>query len=1011
MAIPFDPDAVSDWASQWGSPKGSGGGKGSGSDGDVGGSLGGEKCCPDGDMCKCMDGQFDKVVDALKKIADKIGGEVKKKCSQADLCIDEIEDELKRRWQEQRKSCDECESMLQQGLGGSIEYMLACAGNDCKETLAECSIGDPSTWGKPCKGCGKEPCCCEGGICVPCPEDEDKKKQYQGWCDPTTLVVSVTKKGAFPPTFGSIPVSLADTELAAIEQAREYCKRRPQQGEKGQKPSVDPHPLSLPFCDISGYTNGSSLATIAGNRTLINILGSSTQLANTVGKLGIDGLNLENIGTIVSSVVQSLIGAPPLFAEILIPQVAEILGCDNAQFKVAAEALASFGYVEKMTGANLSEFLTPYRYAMNSACRQLHLDPDKAIAAFLGNSIDYGTLDTHWAINGYCPESLMYYLKAARAKPVPFELGTMRLRGIINPAQYHESMRELGYLEPAVAENLFATRQQLPTLSDIIRLMVRDADDDAIAQRFQLDTQFEQKYGRQLKEWSEQQGIPEKVAQYAWRAHWNIPSPTQLFEFWRRLRKDPAFGGEAKLWSDIEAALTQQDILPIWHQHYKAINYNPLGRVDIRRMFNIGAVKEDDLVELYNQLGYSDENAEKLKKFAIRLRDEAISASKPIKLWNNLTIDRTEAEKRLKDAGYPEDKIQKALDDAQYRFIVSPWATAFVRGDLSRLSFTNQLQDIGVSPDAAQKIADRLSLKITSSPALKDYAIGTIDRQVAERDLTAAGINQGVAEKMLDDVDKEIDRSYVINCQRGIHRRFILGDLDELQAINELTASGTVQQRANRMVQSWKCEKSSRGKAMPANHLCNWLAKGVISPQNFLDRLERLGYTKDDAGRLLDDCLTAQNVKMLAQAKKDAKEHAAASKRAQAAMEKAARQEQQEAGKLVRANNQRQATKQRREKQLLSAAQKIYAKCGCDLQQAVNFARTQQGRIASEYALNQDESLQVLIVSADEWDGETFAGLESSIDTNAFYVQQAALSPPIEPLSGLVITNGEVHPS
>src|SRR6201999_655363 len=183
----------------------------------------------------------------------------------------------------------------------------------------------------------------------------------------------------------------------------------------------------------------------------------------------------------------------------------------------------------------------------------------------------------------YCPDALKDYLFAAKAKPVPIQLAMMRRREIISPSEYYSGMRHLGYLEQQTSENLFRLTEQLPPLSEIIRYMVRDADDEKLVQQFGLDTGFTDKFAKQLKQWAKDQGVPEIVAQYSWRAHWTIPSPGQLFTFWHRLRYNPQFGGKEKLLADIKAALVQQDILPYWHDAYLAVSFHPLTRVDARR--------------------------------------------------------------------------------------------------------------------------------------------------------------------------------------------------------------------------------------------------------------------------------------------------------------------------------------------------------------------------------------------------------------------------------------------
>lgn len=963
-------------------------------------------CCNESDLIDALSTGLDEITEALDAINETLQDDHKKVCDNLDECMDEIEQQIRARFNTAAKGCDECKAMIANGLAGSVEFAIACAGaciEEVPEIPGECS---PGSEGEPCSTCGESPCCCVAGVCAPCGIPQPKKKYY-AWCDPQGGEVIVNDTPNTPPFPNGRIVATGDNEQVVFDEGLNTCKTY----QDPLPPFKNPDPLYFPTgnfttCPIEIYKTTAGLDTIVqGGATIFENAGFAEQNA-AIARLGLDGINLGNIGEVMAGIYTATYAAPPMAAHAFLPSIATAIGCSHSTWVKGMEVVTAVGIVEKFTGANISQYTQSITYAINASCRRIFLNEDKSIAAFLANAIDYASLDTHWAVQGLCPQEVEAYVQAAKSKPMPQQLGLMRMREIISASEYQAGMRQLGFLEPQTSENLFKLFQQLPTLSDIIRLMVRDADDDSLATTLGLDTQFDQKYGKQLRKWSEQQGVPELFAKYAWRAHWEIPSPTQLFEFWRRLRRNPAFGGEDKLWKDIEAALIQQDILPYWHNAYKAINFVPLGRVDIRRMFQIGTLSDAELEPAISQLGYSDENTTKLAKFTKRLRDLSAPSHRAIKLWLRFAIDRNQARQRMVDDGLPGDLVDKALSDSENGFASSPYAASFVRGDMPRDKFLANLAQFGVSNQGSTRLADLLSVRITSHPAEQDYVAGVISRDEASQQMRDYGMNTDVIERILRVADQAVNHQFVVNCQRGIKRRYLSGELDKMDATNELTNRGTSPERATKLVNWWDCERGSLGRPLPTAKLCSWLQQGIISTTDFLKRLERLGYSIEDSNRILNDCLISQNQKLLAQAKKDAKEQAAESLRSARLAAKAASTLRREISQQQRAVNQSKQTAVRREKQLLHVVELLQALCNCSIYDVKTAVTDNKNRLQHDFGLSVDESLQALTTAAENWAGGSLGDYSAQVTALAEIVATAGLSPLIDSGTDVVLTSG-----
>lgn len=948
---------------------------------------GGSEAC----ICSALDSGLAAITEALNHIDSTLEGMVNHSCAIVNDCKDEIIQLIDEHYNTATKSCDECKADLENGLAGTIEYAIACAGACVTEVKHECeSLQDD---GSTCSTCKCKPCVCTGLECIQSDPnatcDTEKPKKFVGWCNYLTGIVIVTEEGAESPGPNFVSYATADTEQVALLEAQQACHAPPQSG--GPQPQIFVPSLPSGFCTLAEFAGGAGAIRLASAIKAANFAGGEAAFAKQIADFNLGGIGLLSPLQVASNLAQWFTAGPSAVADEFAPSISRIVGCSDDSAAQMFSAYLSVGAIQKFTGADLSKFLTRLDYATNSYCRRILINPDQSVLAYLANAITYDQANTAHAIYGVCEETLQQNIQALRSKPLPLHLAVMRRREYINDAQYDESMRELGYLEPVVRENMFRITEQVPTLSDIIRLMVRDADDEQLVQQLQMDTQFDRKYGKQLRKWSEDQGVPELFAKYAWRAHWQIPSPGQLFEFWHRLRYDPKFGGKDKMLADVKAALIQQDILPYWHEHYMAVSFRPIGRIDIRRAYNIGALSDDDLVPSFLQLGYSDDNAQKMADFTKKLRVIAAAGHRAIKLWIKFIINRDEASRRMLDDGLPQTVIDQAFRDSEGAFESSAYATAYVRGDITRTDFTERLTGWGVSGASTERIANILSLKIVNHPAIKRFIVGAIDRTEAEDDMSKAGLDTGVSTHLLDLAETAVNDSLIVGCQRGVHRRYLMGELDKETALDILTRFGTTTERGSKLVNSWDCERSATGKAIPAAKLCNWLARGAITPIDFSERLVRLGYTQESAALMTEDCLISINAKRLADAKKMAKEQATETLRAQRALRRLELDNERETDRLARATKRAADTRKARDKQLLSAGEKLHLASGATLWDSLQMVKSQQVRIVQSYALSIDESLAIVILASESLDTGKITDYPALIDKMASAARSSGL--------------------
>jgi hypothetical protein len=958
-------------------------------------------------ICDCLSCAIERIASATESIAVSLADKAEDACGNIDKCTDKILENIKKKIEGPLYSCEKCKSMVEGGMAGTLEYAVRCAGVACNDCVDSCeSEGEPINEGKCCNNCQGENCTCRGGTCSPDEQTEPKKdKKFVGWCHLETGIVAVTREGDPPPGSGFSQVSIAYTELVAFEEAKSNCADRAKEGPP--KPDIPLVSGSHTGCDINGFFNGSAANELNASAVSANLANASTQLWSRVGSAGLEGVNLGILGEVLAALWQGYTGADPLIARDITPALTAGMGCNLPQFQESLKALCSISNASKYIGFDPTPWLTPHYYAMNAVCRQKHLSPDEAMSAFLADNTGQFPLDQHFAIHGLCKEAMNWKKQSARSKPIPMQLAIARRRELITPLQYAQGMRELGYIDERNPELLFNLTEQRPPMSEIIRYMVRDVDDTALVEKFNLDAKFTDKFQQQLKDWARDQGITEKQAKYSWRAHWTIPSPTALFTFWHRLRYNQKFGGKDKLLQDIKDALIQQDILPYWHEHYLAISFRPMRLVDIRRSFAVGTLSDSELIPSYLDLGYSDDTAAKMAAYTTRLRDKGVLTDKAIRLWLGGSITRAEAVAMLQKDKVPQAVIDDAMRIAEPNFSKSAWSKAFVRGDISKTALSSALSAQGVSSSAIARIIDLLSYSVRTSPIMDDYEIGIIDRNGAAQQMHNDGMAPAIASKMLDRIDHHVNMQFIKACVAGIKRQFTMGEINRTEAQNMLIARGLTVPRANTTVDWWGCELQAGEKEVSKSTLCEWLSRGAITSVQFLDRLDRLGYSNSDASLMLEDCLIAVNAKAAAKAKQLAKENAALQYRTQKALAYSARQEASYLQRLEA--NQVKAAKLRasREKSLLHAAVTLTPKCECDIYGAKEMVLSERHRLQDQYSLSIDRSLQILNLAASEWDGGDISGFPVIVSALA----DAAVTAQLDGIAPKLSVNGNSNGS
>ena len=387
------------------------------------------------------------------------------------------------------------------------------------------------------------------------------------------------------------------------------------------------------------------------------------------------------------------------------------------------------GIVEKWVGAPVLPYLMNTQYNINYNNPQLIPGIPDLQNLFRKNVISAESFKCLVRANGFYDSYQMAIAESSTLIPSLFDIIRLR-RGeklTDNQFDYYANLNGLktGTNQGKVDLSVFleATRA-IPGVADLVRMMVRDAADDNIALKYKTDADLDKKFAGSVKEWSQQQGVDPEIMKYYWRAHWEIPSNTQLFDMLHKLRPNRRVGvvpeNIVTTKETVKEAIQVNDLTPYWVDRVMATSYSSLTRIDAQRAFFIEAINEDQLFDAYMDLGYDSNNAQVLVDFTKELkrkRDAGLpGADKPTNIISQLkkyVISETNAYDRLRATGMKPEKAKAAVansvrdrkEEARARCLKEA-QRRFFRAEYDLLKYKSVVMQLGIPQENIEALVN-----------------------------------------------------------------------------------------------------------------------------------------------------------------------------------------------------------------------------------------------------------------------------------------------------------------
>jgi len=234
---------------------------------------------------------------------------------------------------------------------------------------------------------------------------------------------------------------------------------------------------------------------------------------------------------------------------------------------------------------------------------------------------------------------------------------------------YFDDLRDQGWTDDRI-ELLKKVTEYFPNPNDLITFAVREVYTPEIVAKYGQMEDLPPKFLEEAKK----AGLPEEQAKNYWAAHWILPGVGQGYEMLHR-------GVITE--EELMTLMKTQDIMPYWRDKLMKISFNPLTRVDVRRMHKLGILDREGVKRAYLDTGYSEENAEKMTEFTVKYNEEPEEAEKTeedkrkeelkgltkeaiLKQYSTEMISRDDAGSYLKGLGYSDEVIDFYLAREDY---------------------------------------------------------------------------------------------------------------------------------------------------------------------------------------------------------------------------------------------------------------------------------------------------------------------------------------------------------
>ena len=523
-------------------------------------------------------------------------------------------------------------------------------------------------------------------------------------------------------------------------------------------------------------------------------------------KINLTGISIEAANTMIDNLIASGIIHPDVGANI--KKALAPMGALSPIIMFAAAMFLVVSYVKEMWDVSaglvdqkVNEMIRPRIPGPGEVIRAAFIDPP-SITVWRDIARKAGLREEH----------IDLLLKSAYSAQDPGTIQALYFRRGRDVGFAYKRLRENGLTDERIAE-VIQSWPVIPGVGDLITMMVKEAFNDSASMKFGLDDE----YPAIVEGWASKQGLdPEWIKRY-WRAHWQHISPGQAFEMLHRGLLES---------TDVADLLKVLDYPTFWREKLIQLSYNPVTRVDIRRMYQDGMIEIADVEERYRKIGYDPLDAKLLADWTAAeygKTETTATAAEVIAAYTKGFLQRAEAVRMLGVSGWPAEKITFQLQLADQK------RSAAAQDDIVetlRAAYTSHVYE------EATVRSRLLALDITGDMVDGFLAVWTMKRELIDEQTRR---KEAIAD--LEEIRK-VKRD-------AIKAGLLQGEMTEAQAVTRLIADGFAFDLATALVGQWSVVETVEDRLPTRSDLDRFYRAKLITESQYKSYMKRNGYPAD----------------------------------------------------------------------------------------------------------------------------------------------------------------------
>jgi Ca2+-binding EF-hand superfamily protein len=375
-----------------------------------------------------------------------------------------------------------------------------------------------------------------------------------------------------------------------------------------------------------------------------------------------------------------------------------------------------------------------------------------------------------------------------------------RWKGNINDSQYTKHAREIGFAGD-IAEPIFESSRRLLDTQDYIAAWRRGFIDERALDEYLHENQLTDRERKLAKQVSEFFPAPQDLIRFAVR---EVYSDEIRQRFGMDEDRPPRFMEEAA-----RAGVPAEQAGNYWAAHWDLPSVN-----QAFEMFQRDVIPREDLEKLLRALDIMPFWREKLTQIAYR------------------TITRVDA-RRMHEMGF--------LDNA---------------------ALTELYRHIGYSPEDAERMTQWTiayntggEQQVTRSAILKAFKDGLISESEATDMLDGLGLPEETVDFYIAQAAFEKSQDRIEQETRDQLARSRAGAQSLEDSANQLRSTGVPETYVQEQLERERLQSADKLKMPTKADLTDWIEKGIITEETFVERMQLLGYRHEDVVRYLEELL------------------------------------------------------------------------------------------------------------------------------------------------------------